>query len=203
MLYIILDTKVDLDSLQPLPAKRPYNPRASDKPPSLVYTSPESLEFIKSHNKHAGEDFDSLSLLGTRAQKKAKQGLKRKLDYGKKPEATGSKPKRKATQSLPIVDYSSDDNDVESDEEESILAPVHPSKAQLGRKGGKLPILKQEPYFKCGTCKLKASKALEYMWIYCPICLILNHKHCIENECQCGFKPKENQLKVKKIKENK
>ena len=69
-----LDTKVNLDSLQPLPAKRPHNPRNTSKPPSLVYTSPESLEFIKARDKDANEDFDSISPLSRRKggrQKKA------------------------------------------------------------------------------------------------------------------------------------
>ena len=61
--------KVKIDSIQPLPQKRPHNPRNSSKPPSLIYTSPESMAFIKSRDKDATEDFDKDSPVGRKNKK--------------------------------------------------------------------------------------------------------------------------------------
>ena len=200
----ILGSKVKLDSLQPLPEKRPYNPRTNRKPPSLIYTSPESLEFIKSRDKDANEDFDSISLLSSKLKNKKKNpNLKRKLNYNEATEASSSKsksrpPQRKATKKAASFVELADDSSSEASDAE-YLASVTPSKKQLGSKSGKLPLLKQEPYYKCGKCHLKASQASEFFWVYCPVCLLLHHMHCIEQGCgHCGFEPKVMQLQKKK-----
>ena len=113
---------------------------------------------------------------------------------------SSSRPKRQATKKQAIVELSTDDSEFSSDEENPLLAAVAPEKKQLGTKSGKLPLLKQEPYYKCGKCKRKASEASQYFWVYCPICLLMTHMHCIEKGCPCGFKPKPGQLNKKKNK---
>ena len=184
----------DLDSLQPLPPIRPHNPRNVSKPPSMVYTSPESLQFIKSRDKDAEEDFDRDSPVTNKKKKKTNSNLKRKLQYT---EAPRSKRKAAATsvkKVVSIADFSTDD----SDESEDPLPPPPPNKRDLGRKNGKLPLLKQQAWYKCGICKLKASKTTDFLWVHCPVCILMSHKHCLQRGCMCGFEPKPRQLTKKK-----
>ena len=159
----------------------------------MVYTSPESLQFIKSRDKDAEEDFDKDSPVTSKKRGKTNGNLKRKLMYSE-----ASRPKRKVATSVnkkrSVVDFSTDD----SDDSEDPLPPPPPSKKDLGRKNGKLPLLKQQAWYKCGVCKLKASKTNEFMWVYCPVCLLMSHKHCLQRGCMCGFEPKPKQLTKKK-----
>ena len=202
-LFIFLDdsNKVTIDSIQPLPQKRPHNPQNSSKPPSLIYTSPESLAFIKSRDKDATEDFDKDSPVGRKNTKNKKNNLKRRLAYGEASTSSGAKrSKRKAAAGVKaavkaVAEVATDDS---QSEDEDPMPHWRPKKMEIGRKSGKLPILKQELYYKCGVCKKKASPNSEYFWIYCPVCLLINHLDCFERSCFCGFKPKPGQIKKNK-----
>ena len=132
------------------------------------------MAFIKSRDKDAGEDFDKDSPVGHKNKKKKKVGVK--------------------TAVKALAEIATDD----SEEEEDPVPHWHPKKMEIGRKSGKLPLLKQELYYKCGVCKRKASPNSEYFWVYCPICLLINHVDCIEGSCFCGFKPKPGQIKKDK-----
>ena len=161
------------------------------------------MAFIKSRDKDAGEDFDKDSPVGRINKKKKNNNLKRKLEYQGEGEASTSsgakRSKRKASVGVKtavkaLAEIATDD----SEEEEDPVPHWHPKKMEIGRKSGKLPLLKQELYYKCGVCKRKASPNSEYFWVYCPICLLINHVDCIERSCFCGFKPKPGQIKKDK-----
>ena len=75
------ELRVTLDRIHPLPAKKPHVPRPTCKPPSLIYTSPESLQYIKERDKDVDEDYEQDSPVSRKANDAKKKAPKRKLAY--------------------------------------------------------------------------------------------------------------------------
>ena len=54
----VVENPTSLDTLRPLPIPEPRKHVNRKRPPSLIYTSPESMKFIRDSDKDADDDFN-------------------------------------------------------------------------------------------------------------------------------------------------
>ena len=66
-LYLVDSDKKNLDEIRPVPTMYSSKRTPCARPPSLLYTSPESMKFIKEHDKDASDSFDKERSRQTRA----------------------------------------------------------------------------------------------------------------------------------------
>ena len=57
-LHLVDSNKKNLDEIKPVPTMYSSKRTPCARPPSLLYTSPESMKFIKEHDKDATDSFD-------------------------------------------------------------------------------------------------------------------------------------------------
>ena len=158
-------------------------------PPSLLYTSPESMKFIKEHDKDATDSFDKERSRQTRASR-ARSNVKRSVSE-----------KRKAPpQKEPLkkwVNLKDRVREPESQEQIELkdgdYSPT-PQPGELGRKDRALPLIDGRSGFICAKCRLKYNDPLdplpeETKWVFCPVCEVAIHTTCIGSGCICKYKP--------------
>ena len=158
-------------------------PRA--RPPSLLYTSPESMKFIKEHDKDATDSFDKERSHQTRASS-ACRNAKRSVSE-----------KRKAPPQKKWVNLRDCVRELESQDiielEDGDVSPT-PQPGELGRKDRALPLIEGGSGFICAKCGLKYNDPLdplpeETKWVFCPVCEVAIHTTCIAGGCICKYKP--------------
>ena len=190
---IVDSASKNLEDIRPVPklyeSKRV--PRA--RPPSLLYTSPESMRFIKNRDKDVDVNFEAQP---TRTRKKRKCTTKKDCISGKPRRARKARSPRKVNlKPRERIELSESELEIE----EGDFAPV-PRNGELGKKGKALPIIEGRDGFICPKCSLKHDDPEdplpeETRWVFCPVCEVVVHTTCIVSGCVCKYKPLRKHLK--------
>ena len=177
--------------MRPVPTMYSSKQTPRVRPPSLLYTSPESMKFIEKHDKDLAANFDKETSCQTRARSMAKQSVS-----GKK-KALLTTPKEKEPPKKKKVNLKECVREPESQTqlnlEDGDFSPT-PLAGELGEKERALPILDGQIGFICAKCSLKYLDLddplpEESKWVFCPMCEVALHTTCIASECICKYKP--------------
>ena len=173
----------NLEQIRPVP--KLYETK---RPPSLLYTSTESMKFIKDRDKDANVNFDG---------EKSKATTRKKRKCNTKKGSVSEKPRRRKARSPRKVNLKQrqrvESSDSEIEMEDGDFAPV-PRKGEVGKKGKALPIIEGREGFICPKCSLKHKDPKdplpeETRWVFCPVCEVVVHTTCMATGCVCKYKP--------------
>ena len=183
-------TKKDLETIRPVPKMYTSKRTGRARPPSLVYTSPVSMQFIKDHDKDADVNFEE-ETRKTRSRSKNKND-KSVSEKRKAPKAPVSSTKRGKKVNLKERKRI-EDSESEIELEDGDFVP-EPRPGEVGKKDKPLPILEGREGFVCPKCGLKHADPLdplpeESKWVYCPVCQVVIHTTCISQGCVCKYRP--------------
>ena len=199
---------IRLDDIMPLPVpeeKKRMVVRA--KPPSSVYTSPESLKYIQEKDKDADVNFDEEP-----ESKKRRGPVRKKTDKVKgrgrgrgvrsmiapqtifqalveqgrgvgrgRGRRGGGRPTTKVILEKNRVDRQGDEAEFEDDD---VVGVPCPESNEMGKAGEKLPIIKGRSGFIYCICTTKFEDEDDLMgedeWVFCPQCEVMSHLTCIK-----------------------
>ena len=119
------------------------------RPPSLLYTSPESMQFIKEHIKDATDSFDKERSHQTRASS-AHSNAKRSVSEKRKAPPQKEPPKKRVNLKDRVREPESQE---QIELEDSDFSPT-PQPGELGRKDRALPLIDGRSGFICAKCGL-------------------------------------------------
>ena len=188
-LHLVDSDKKNLDEIRPVPTMYSSKRTPRARPPSLLYTSPESMKFIKEHDKDATDSFDKERSCQTRASS-ARSNAKRSVSEKRKAPPQKEPPKKR-------VNLKDRVRELESQEQIELkdgdYSPT-PQPGELGRKDRALPLIDGRSGFICAKCGLKYNDPLdplpeETKWVFCPVCEVAIHTTCIGSGCICKYKP--------------
>ena len=162
------------------------------RPPSLLYTSPESMKFIEKHDKDSAANFDKETSRQTRARSNAKRSVSEKRKAPPQKE-----PPKKWVNLRDLVKEPESQEQIEL--EDGDFSPT-PLPGELGRKDRALPLIDGRSGFICVKCGLKYNDPLdplpeETKWVFCPVCEVAIHTTCIGSGCICKYKPLRKHIK--------
>lgn len=204
-----------LENIMPVPKPYTSNKRAPRKrPPSLVYTSPESMKYILSADKDAKESDDVQVVSVAEAPKRKRQKQTPPVTRGGRgrgrPQAA-----RKSTQSSgPTVGSAlpsrgrgrgrgaASGRQALQQRSQNVIRPASdPTIDPVGTESGLLPVVQAKEGFTCVLCHTGLDDCVladeDYRWVYCPRCRMVVHAMCFRVlRCICGFKPKKSQIQA-------
>ena len=177
--------------MRPVPTMYSSKQTLWARPPSLLYTSPESMKFIEKHDKDSAANFDKETSHQTRAHSNAKQSIsgKRKAPLTTPKEKELLKKKKVSLKERVQEPESQTQLDLENGD----FSPT-PLAGELGKKDRALPILDGWIGFICAKCSLKYLDPddplpNETKGVFCPMCEVALHTTCIASGCTCKYKP--------------
>ena len=188
-LHVVDSDKKNLDEIRPVPTMYSSKRTPRARPPSLLYTSLESMKFIKEHDKDATDSFDKEKPRQTRASS-ARSNAKRSVSEKRKAPLQKEPPKKRVNLRECVREPESQD---QMQLEDGDFSPT-PEPGELGRKDRALPIIDGRSGFICAKCGLKYNDPLdplpeETKWVFCPVCEVAIHTTCIAAGCICKYKP--------------
>ena len=146
-MHLVDSDKKNLDEIRPVPTMYSSKRTPHVRPPSLLYTSPESMKFIKEHD--TTDSFDKERSRQTRASS-ARSNVKRSVSETRKAPPQKEPPKK-------WVNLKDNVREPESQKqielEDGDFSPT-PQLGELGRKDRALPLIDGRSGSICAKCGL-------------------------------------------------
>ena len=137
--------------MRPVPTMYSSKQTPQVRPPSLLYTSPESMKLIEKHDKDSAANFDKETSRQTRACSNAKQSVSGKRKAPLTTLKEKEPPKKKKVNLKERVQKPK--SQTQLDLEDGDFSPT-PLAGELGKKDRALPILDGRIGFICAKCSL-------------------------------------------------
>ena len=155
-----------------------------------MYTFPESLKFIKEHDKDAAANFDKEPSRKTRGSI-AHSNTKTSVSEKRKAPPQRQEPLAKKVNLRDRVKQQESQNRMELDDGDFSPTPLP---GEVGKKDKPLPLIDDRIGFICAKCGLKYQDLMDPLpddskWVFCPVYEVAIHTTCIVSGCICKYKP--------------